>query len=296
MATDHPARHVRRTLQQLAARSAVCNGRVPATVPGTRPVQASGLRAPVTPLASLVRLASVYPLVSVPRARAAVHLRGAGRRRQGRGRLDPVRPLGGARRRRRDRRRGRRRASRRRRSSACSTSCRRRSSTSRSGSPTTTARRRRARSSSSRRSCGARRGERPRRRARGIGRRGRAGRADRAAAASRRADRRGARRGRRRTCSSHGATGSGKTEVYLQACAAALERGRGAIVLVPEIALTPQTLGRFRARFGDRIAVLHSGLDRGGAARRARADRRGRGAGRRRRPLGGLRAGAERSA
>jgi primosomal protein N' (replication factor Y) (superfamily II helicase) len=58
----------------------------------------------------------------------------------------------------------------------------------------------------------------------------------------------------------HGATGSGKTEVYLQACAAALERGRGAIVLVPEIALTPQALGRFRARFGERIAVLHSGL------------------------------------
>jgi primosomal protein N' (replication factor Y) (superfamily II helicase) len=58
----------------------------------------------------------------------------------------------------------------------------------------------------------------------------------------------------------HGATGSGKTEVYLQACLAALERGRGAIVLVPEIALTPQALGRFRARFGDRVAVLHSGL------------------------------------
>jgi primosomal protein N' (replication factor Y) (superfamily II helicase) len=57
-----------------------------------------------------------------------------------------------------------------------------------------------------------------------------------------------------------GATGSGKTEVYLQACAAALDRGKGAIVLVPEIALTPQTLGRFQARFGDRIAVLHSGL------------------------------------
>ena len=57
-----------------------------------------------------------------------------------------------------------------------------------------------------------------------------------------------------------GATGSGKTEIYLQACAAALERGRGAIVLVPEIALTPQTLGRFQARFGDRIAVFHSGL------------------------------------
>jgi primosomal protein N' (replication factor Y) len=58
----------------------------------------------------------------------------------------------------------------------------------------------------------------------------------------------------------HGATGSGKTEVYLQACAQALARGRDAIVLVPEIALTPQALGRFRARFGDRIAVLHSAL------------------------------------
>jgi primosomal protein N' (replication factor Y) len=58
----------------------------------------------------------------------------------------------------------------------------------------------------------------------------------------------------------HGPTGSGKTEVYLQAAAATLERGRGVIVLVPEIALTPQTVGRFRARFGDRVAVLHSAL------------------------------------
>ena len=58
----------------------------------------------------------------------------------------------------------------------------------------------------------------------------------------------------------YGATGSGKTEVYLQACAAALERGLGAIVLVPEIALAPQTVGRFSARFGDSVAVLHSGL------------------------------------
>jgi primosomal protein N' (replication factor Y) len=58
----------------------------------------------------------------------------------------------------------------------------------------------------------------------------------------------------------HGATGSGKTEVYLRACAAALERGKGAIVLVPEIALAPQTIGRLRARFGDRVAVLHSAL------------------------------------
>ncbi|MGI8421840.1 MAG: replication restart helicase PriA [Gaiellaceae bacterium] len=58
----------------------------------------------------------------------------------------------------------------------------------------------------------------------------------------------------------HGATGSGKTEVYLQACEAALERGLGAIVLVPEIALTPQAVGRFRARFGEGIALLHSAL------------------------------------
>jgi primosomal protein N' (replication factor Y) (superfamily II helicase) len=58
----------------------------------------------------------------------------------------------------------------------------------------------------------------------------------------------------------HGATGSGKTEVYLRACAEALARGRDAIVLVPEIALTPQAVGRFRTRFGDRVAVLHSGL------------------------------------
>jgi primosomal protein N' (replication factor Y) len=58
----------------------------------------------------------------------------------------------------------------------------------------------------------------------------------------------------------HGPTGSGKTEVYLQACAATLARGKGAIVLVPEIALTPQTVGRFAARFGDGVAVLHSAL------------------------------------
>jgi primosomal protein N' (replication factor Y) len=60
----------------------------------------------------------------------------------------------------------------------------------------------------------------------------------------------------------HGVTGSGKTEVYLQAVQATLAAGRGAIVLVPEIALTPQTVGRFQARFGDIVAVLHSGLGR----------------------------------
>ena len=61
----------------------------------------------------------------------------------------------------------------------------------------------------------------------------------------------------------HGVTGSGKTEVYLTATEAALERGRGVIVLVPEIGLTPQTVSRFEARFGERTAVLHSGLSAG---------------------------------
>jgi primosomal protein N' (replication factor Y) len=58
----------------------------------------------------------------------------------------------------------------------------------------------------------------------------------------------------------HGVTGSGKTEVYLQAVAWTLKDGRSAIVLVPEIALTPQLLWRFQRRFGDVVAVLHSGL------------------------------------
>ncbi|HEY3864940.1 MAG TPA: primosomal protein N' [Solirubrobacteraceae bacterium] len=58
----------------------------------------------------------------------------------------------------------------------------------------------------------------------------------------------------------HGVTGSGKTEIYLRAAAVALEQGRGAIVLVPEIALTPQIVGRFVERFGDTVAVLHSQL------------------------------------
>src|SRR3954447_13133920 len=61
----------------------------------------------------------------------------------------------------------------------------------------------------------------------------------------------------------HGVTGSGKTEVYLRAVAAALERGRSAVVLVPEIALTPQTSGRFEERFGDEVAILHSRLSAG---------------------------------
>jgi primosomal protein N' (replication factor Y) len=72
-----------------------------------------------------------------------------------------------------------------------------------------------------------------------------------------------------------GPTGSGKTEVYLQACAVALERGLGTIVLVPEIALAPQTVGRFRERFGDVVAILHSSL--GDAERRDERDRIARG-------------------
>src|SRR5437762_8256730 len=61
----------------------------------------------------------------------------------------------------------------------------------------------------------------------------------------------------------HGVTGSGKTEIYLQAIRAALDRGRTAIVLVPEISLTPQTVERFKGRFADAqdtVAVLHSHL------------------------------------
>jgi primosomal protein N' (replication factor Y) len=56
----------------------------------------------------------------------------------------------------------------------------------------------------------------------------------------------------------HGVTGSGKTEIYLRTTATVLAQGRGAIVLVPEIGLTPQIVGRFRERFGDTVAVLHS--------------------------------------
>jgi primosomal protein N' (replication factor Y) len=71
-----------------------------------------------------------------------------------------------------------------------------------------------------------------------------------------------------------GVTGSGKTEVYLRVIAAARAAGRGALVLVPEIALTPQLAARFRARFGEDVAVLHSGLpprERLAAWRRLRA-------------------------
>ncbi len=61
----------------------------------------------------------------------------------------------------------------------------------------------------------------------------------------------------------HGVTGSGKTEVYLRAAATALAQDRGVIVLVPEIALTPQIVSRFVDRFGDTVAVLHSKLAAG---------------------------------
>jgi primosomal protein N' (replication factor Y) len=73
----------------------------------------------------------------------------------------------------------------------------------------------------------------------------------------------GAQQGAPREQLLHGVTGSGKTEVYLAAVEAALARGRGAIVLVPEIGLAPQAVARFRARLGDRFAVLHSALSAG---------------------------------
>ncbi|TDF98310.1 primosomal protein N' [Paenibacillus piri] len=61
----------------------------------------------------------------------------------------------------------------------------------------------------------------------------------------------------------HGVTGSGKTEVYLQSIQTCLDLGREAIVLVPEISLTPQMVERFKGRFGDQVAVLHSRLSHG---------------------------------
>lgn len=61
----------------------------------------------------------------------------------------------------------------------------------------------------------------------------------------------------------HGITGSGKTEVYLAAIKAAIEKGQGAILLVPEIALTPQVVGRFKSILGEKVVVLHSNLSQG---------------------------------
>lgn len=61
----------------------------------------------------------------------------------------------------------------------------------------------------------------------------------------------------------HGVTGSGKTEIYLQTIDHVLQKGKEAIVLVPEISLTPQMVQRFKERFGSNVAVLHSGLSTG---------------------------------
>lgn len=72
----------------------------------------------------------------------------------------------------------------------------------------------------------------------------------------------------------HGVTGSGKTEVYLNCIDAALASGRGTLLLVPEIALTPAVAGQFFARFGDRVAILHSAFsdsERAGQWRRIRS-------------------------
>lgn len=65
----------------------------------------------------------------------------------------------------------------------------------------------------------------------------------------------------------HGVTGSGKTELYLRAAESALEQGRQVLVLVPEVSLTPQAQSRYRARLGDSVCILHSGLT--GAQRRS---------------------------
>src|SRR5437899_3293405 len=73
----------------------------------------------------------------------------------------------------------------------------------------------------------------------------------------------------------HGVTGSGKTLVYLELLRGVVASGRGAILLVPEIALTPQTVARVRGVFGDQVAVLHSGLSDGERADAWRALRRG---------------------
>lgn len=61
----------------------------------------------------------------------------------------------------------------------------------------------------------------------------------------------------------HGVTGSGKTEVYMRAISEALAKGKTAVMLVPEISLTPQVLKSFRMRFGDKVAIMHSGLSAG---------------------------------
>lgn len=69
--------------------------------------------------------------------------------------------------------------------------------------------------------------------------------------------------GQKQTVLLHGVTGSGKTQVYLECVGHAVAQGKPAIILVPEIALTPQLYGQFLSRFGQRVAVFHSGLSDG---------------------------------
>ena len=80
-----------------------------------------------------------------------------------------------------------------------------------------------------------------------------------------------------RTFLLHGVTGSGKTEVYLNAIDAALAEGRSALLLVPEIALTPAMAGQFFSRFGDRVAILHSAFTDAERSEQWRRIRSGRG-------------------
>ena len=69
--------------------------------------------------------------------------------------------------------------------------------------------------------------------------------------------------GKFESCLLYGVTGSGKTEVYMQIIGKVREKGRQAVMLVPEISLTPQTVARFKRRFGDDVAIIHSGLSLG---------------------------------
>ena len=91
----------------------------------------------------------------------------------------------------------------------------------------------------------------------------------------------------------HGVTGSGKTEVYLRAIDACLAFGQSALLLVPEIALTPAVAGQFYHRFGDQVAILHSAFNEAERAEQWRRIRGRPGPGRRRHPLRRVRAGAK---
>ena len=90
----------------------------------------------------------------------------------------------------------------------------------------------------------------------------------------------------------YGVTGSGKTSVYVRLIARTLEQGRSAVLLVPEIALTPQLIATLVGYFGKTVAVLHSGLRGHRALRRVAANPPGRRSGCDRHPLGGVCAGA----